>query len=128
MKFVVIALFSVALANAANLDGKWATEVTAAGRKSTPAKKAAITLDLKSQNGALTGSVTTGSGKHSRPAMIQDGKVEGSRFTFTAVQHNKKKGDVKFIWQGTVNGDQITGTRSRDGAKHGAPFSGKRES
>jgi hypothetical protein len=130
MKFVAIALLAlVGSAAAANLDGKWTVEVVAPVAKKAPAKKAAagvITLDLKSAGAALSGSVTP-RGKKAMPMSIQDGKIDGDHFTFSTVQHGKK-GDVKFNWQGTVSGEQITGTRSRDGAKRGAPFTAKRAS
>ena len=93
----------------------------------TTAKTATVTLELKSQGSQLTGSVIASKGKRARPTAIQDGKIDVERFTFLTVQH-AKKGDVKFTWQGTLNGEQISGTRSRDGAKWGVPFTAKRQS
>jgi hypothetical protein len=113
-------------ATAANLDGKWAAEVTPGGKKGITANKTAVTLDLKSQGSQLTGSVIASKGKRARPMAIQDGRIDGDRFTFTTVQR-AKKGDVKFTWQGTLNGAQISGTRSRDAAKRGVPFTAKRQ-
>jgi hypothetical protein len=127
MKLAALALLFIAWsAAAANLDGRWAAEMAPGGKKATTAKSAAVTLDLKSQGSQLTGSVIASKGKHARPMAIQDGKIDGNRFTFATVQH-VKKGDVKFTWQGTLNGEQISGTRNRDGAKRGVPFTAKRQ-
>jgi len=49
---------------------------------------------------------------------IQEGKIDGDGFTFSTVQHTKK-GDVKFTWQGTLEGEQISGRCTRDRAKRG---------
>ena len=128
MKLVAFALLAMAWsATAAGLDGKWSAEVKAGGKKNATAKVAALTLDLKSDGSHLTGSVISTKGKKARPLTIQEGSIDGDRFTFLTVQH-AKKGDVKFTWQGTLNGEQITGTRSRDGVKRGAAFSAKRQS
>lgn len=127
MKLAAIALLAVAWsASAANLDGKWAAEVTPGGKKGAVARSATVVFDLKSQDSQLMGTVVASKGKHARPMAIQDGKIDGDSFTFTTVQH-AKKGDVKFNWQGTLKGDQISGTRGREGAKRGAPFTAKRQ-
>src|SRR5437899_685683 len=64
---------------ASGLDGKWSAEVQA-GKK---AKKSAgpATLTLMSEGGKITG--TVGAGK--RAATIQDGKLDGSNFSFVTV-------------------------------------------
>ena len=49
---------------------------------------------------------------------IQEGKIDGDGFTFSTVQHTKK-GDVKVTWQGTLEGEQISGRRTRDRTKRG---------
>jgi len=122
MKFAALALLLIAWsASAANLDGMWTADLKAGTKKVATT----LTLDLKTQDGQLTGSVTASNGKKARPMAIQDGKIDGDRFTFTTVQH-AKKGDVKFTWQCTLNGGQIKGTRSREGAKRGASFTAKR--
>jgi hypothetical protein len=127
MKFAAIALLAMAwAASAANLDGKWAVEMTPGGKKGGVAKSTSIEFDLKSQESQLTGSVAAAKGKHARQVAFQDGKIDGDTFTFTTVKHGKK-GDVKFSWQGTLKGEQIRGTRSKEGAKHGTPFIAKRQ-
>jgi hypothetical protein len=57
---------------------------------------------------------------------IQNGKIEGDRISFTTVQKGKN-GDQIFVWEGTLQGDQISGERRRDGAKRGLPFVAKRQ-
>lgn len=132
MKSIAFALFIFAASAAAsNLDGKWVAEITPAANKAPAGKKAntakgVFNLDLKAQDTALTGSVMASKGKHARPSDIQAGKIEGDHFTFTTVEH-RKKADVRLTWQGTLNGEQISGTRSREGAKHGVPFTAKRQ-
>jgi hypothetical protein len=140
MKLVPLVLLALAwTATAGTLDGKWSAELNtgatgakkAAGFKGgkKPAggpRRAAATLDLKSDGNQLSGSVIQLKGKHARPVAIQDGKIDGDHFSFTTVQ-KAKKGDVKLNWQGSLNGEQITGTRGRDGAKRGVPFTAKRQ-
>ena len=126
MKLVTLAVLAIAWSGAAaGLDGKWSAEVKAGAKKNASAKTAALTLDLKSEGSHLTGSVISTKGKKARPLLIQEGTIDGDRFTFQTLQH-AKKGDVKFTWQGTLGGEQITGTRSREGAKKGVPFTAKR--
>jgi len=133
MKLLAIALLTLACsAGAANLDGKWTAELSAGGKKAAAKKNAAttppvFTLDLKTQGGQITGSVSAARAKRGRGVEIQNGKVDGDHFTFTTVQHGKK-GDAKFLWDGTMAGEQINGTRTREGAKHGAKFAAKRQS
>jgi hypothetical protein len=108
------------LSAASGLDGKWSAEVQASGKK---AKKSAgpATLTLLSDGGKITG--TVGAGK--RAATIQDGKLDGSNFSFVTVRKGKK-GESRLVWTGTLDGDQLRGTRTREGGKRGASFVAKR--
>ena len=133
MKLAAIALLTLAFtAAAAGLDGKWNGELTPqVARKAAAAKKAPQTpgvfaFDFKTQGTQLTGSVINLNGRKPRSINIQDGSLNGDSFSFTTIQHNKN-GDIKFVWQGTLSGDQVTGTRTRDGAKRGARFTAKRQ-
>jgi hypothetical protein len=86
MKLAALALLVIAWsATAANLDGKWAAEMTPGGKNGTTAKTATVTLELKSQGSQLTGSVIASKGKRARPTAVQDGKIDGERFTFRAM-------------------------------------------
>ncbi|HTM47885.1 MAG TPA: hypothetical protein VL285_04360 [Bryobacteraceae bacterium] len=109
------------LASAAGLEGKWSAEFKASGKKANAKKAGAVMLNLTSDGKQLSGSV--GSGK--RSATIQEGKVDGSSFSFVTIQKGKK-GEAKMFWSGTLDGDTIQGARSRDGAKRRASFVAKR--
>ena len=126
MRFRTLILFLLAagLAAAAAIDGAWTSEMKMRGGKKGGDRTVRITLNLKSQGDQLTGTVESG-GKRSRSAQIQDGKIEGNRFSFTTVQ-TTKKGEQKQEWRGTVDGDTLQGTRSRAGGKRGQPFTAKR--
>jgi hypothetical protein len=108
----------------AGIDGKWTAEFQTRGKKAAANNKkrsSTATLNLKSEDGKLTGSVSGGR----KQIAIQDGKLDGERFSFTTIQKSKR-GEAKMMWTGTVNGDQITGTRSREGTKRSASFTAKR--
>lgn len=116
---------------AAQVDGAWKGEIQAAQKgkkKSGETAKAAVELTLRAADGKLTGSVTQPGGRRGRAIEIADGKIEGNRISFTTVQRSKKKGEQKVMWQGTVEGDTLTGTFTRDGARRGTPFTAKRVS
>jgi hypothetical protein len=98
-----------------------------AGAKAKDGKQAAeVTLDLKAEGDKLTGSITR-TAKRARSNDIENGKVEGNKFSFTTSQQNRKKGTTaKTTWEGTVEGDQITGTMTPEGRKRGVSFTAKR--
>src|SRR4051794_14896205 len=103
------------LVSAAGLEGKWSAEMQAGNKAKTKTagkRSGPVMLNLTSDGKQLTGSV--GSGK--RSITIQDGKVDGSSFSFVTVQKGKK-GEAKILWSGTLDGDTIQGYRSREGAK-----------
>ncbi len=121
-------LVSVLLAGtmlAASIDGKWKATSES---KSKKGKSATITtiFELKADGSTLTGSVTTGRGRRDVTMTIKDGKIEGDRFTFTTVQQNKKKGEVKVEWSGSVTGDELKGTSTLGGKRKGTEFTAKR--
>lgn len=57
---------------------------------------------------------------------IKDGKIEGDRFSFTTVQQNKKKGEIKVQWSGSVSGEELKGTSAAGGKRKGTEVSAKR--
>lgn len=121
-------LVSVLLAGtmlAASIDGKWKATSES---KSKKGKSATITtiFELKADGSTLTGSVTTGRGRRDVTMTIKDGKIEGDRFTFTTVQQNKKKGEVKVEWSGSLTGDELKGTSTLGGKRKGTEFTAKR--
>ena len=99
---------------ASTIDGKWKTEIQ--GKNGT----LTTVLDLKSDGNALTGSVTNSGGKRAHTVTISDGKLDGDKFSFVVVQKGKN-GEMRVQWQGSVSGDQLKGTRSREGG-HGREF------
>jgi len=122
---LAIAFFAfVFVTHAAVVDGKWTAPITVHGKKSTD-KMITLSFDFKTQDGKLTGTVNVGGGKKSRPQLIEDGKVDGDRVTFSSHAMNKK-GESTFYWTAAVNDDQLIGTRTREGAKKGQEFTGKR--
>ena len=107
------------------IDGKWKSTTEA---KSKKGKSATITtvFDLKSDGSTLSGTVTTGRGRRDVTMDIKDGKLEGDKFTFTTVQQNKKKGEVKMEWNGSLSGEELKGSSTLGGKKKGVEFTAKR--
>jgi hypothetical protein len=128
MKPALAFLTCLLAASAVGIDGQWNPELTARGRKAAAAPTKTLTLGLKSQDGQVTGSVIVPGKKRSRPLNIQNARLDGNRLSFTTVQTGKNKDAVTFSWQVTVNGDQMTGVRTRAGAKHGVPFKARKSS
>jgi len=119
-----MAMFVCTLASrAAGIDDRWTAAATVHS-KSTD-KQVVFTLDLKTLDGKLTGTVNLAGGKRSRLQIIENGRVEGDRVTFSTHVKNKKR-EATFLWVAAVNGDQLTGTRTREGAKKGLEFTAKR--
>ncbi|MGI8742415.1 MAG: hypothetical protein ACR2NN_07550 [Bryobacteraceae bacterium] len=108
-------------APSATIDGHW-TATLQSKRQTQP-----VELNLKAQDNQLTGDVKTVAGPKNkeRTIQIENGAVTGGHFSFTTIR-NTKKGVMKFVWDGTVNGDQLKGTRTREGGKHGIPFTAQR--
>jgi hypothetical protein len=118
-KFAIATLILFAAAMvllAAGIDGKWIVETQ--GRNGPQQS----TLMLKATGSELTGTYEAPArgGAASAPVAITDGKVDGNKFSFTA---SAGRGPAKF--EGTVDGDQIKGTRTPEG-RDGQPFSAKR--
>src|SRR2546428_12899335 len=96
-----------------SIDGKWisAREVGAADGKTYTHT---ITLTLKSEGGLLTGTIVQVSAApwmaetNGRPFDIQDGKVEGDKFSFKVTTENKQ-GERTAVYQGTIEGDHLKG-------------------
>lgn len=128
--FIVTLSCAVALvAAAAGIDGKWtATVKMQAGKKQGgEVREVQFTLDLKSEGGKLTGSVSGGTGRRPVTQQIQEGKIEGDKFSFVTVQKSKDGQERKIVWEGTLQGDELRGTRAPQGARRGAEFTAKRQ-
>ncbi|MBI4874017.1 MAG: hypothetical protein HY822_05215 [Acidobacteria bacterium] len=113
--------------SAAAIDGKWVADVKMpAGKKGGEGKTASVTLNLKSDGAALTGTASVTTGRRDNPMEIQNGKIEGDSISFTTVQKGKKK-EQKLAWRGTIQGAELKGEWSRDGARRGTQFTAKRQ-
>lgn len=56
---------------------------------------------------------------------IQNGKVEGDKFSFETTQKTKK-GDVRLVWSRSVSSNELKGQFARDGRKRTISFTAKR--
>lgn len=112
---------------AAGIDGSWTASMEMKGRTaadSTGKRNVELTLDLKGEGEKLTGTVTARAGR--RSMTIEDGRIDGDKFSFTTVQKSKQ-GDNIITWSGTVNGDKLEGTRGRQGGKRTVGFTAARK-
>jgi hypothetical protein len=109
------------LAASTGLDGTWSAEIQSRGKK---AKKpiTSATLSLTSDGKEVNGTVSMGK----RAIPVQEGKLDGASFSFVTVRKGKK-GESRVLWMGTLAGDQIRGTRGKEGGKRGASFVAKRQ-
>jgi len=114
-------------ASAPGIDGQWNAELSARGKKAAaPAQTSTFTLNLKTQDGQVTGSVAVAGKKTPHQQSIQNAKLDGNQLPFKTVQTGKKKASVTFSWQVTVDGDQMTGTRTHEGARRGVTFQARK--
>ena len=107
---------------AAGIDGKWTSEMV--GRGQDGEIKIATTFDLKSSGETLTGTVAT-AGPRPGSAEIMEGKIAGGKFSFKTKQ-TTKKGEMINVWEGTMDGDSLKGTRVREGGNNSTEFTAKR--
>jgi hypothetical protein len=87
---------------------KWTGEAQARGGTQP------VTLDIKADGGKLTGTLMQGQ----NTSEIADGKVDGSKITFTTTQ-NFGGNSVEIMWSGEVKGDELTLTRTGGGGGGG---------
>lgn len=114
-------LCATALAASSGLDGKWSAEFQPRGKKAQTATTTA-TLNLTTDGKQVNGTVSLG--KKAIP--VREGKLDGSSFSFVTIRKGKK-GENRQLWTGTLEGDQIHGTRAKEGGKRGVSFVGKRQ-
>ena len=110
----VLLLFLAGLTLAATpVDGRWVAKIEA--RKKTQE----LVLNLRSDGDRLTGTV----GAKRRDLEIKDGKISGDTVTFTTTSRGKKQQQaIKILWTGRIEGNELKGTRQREGGKQGRPF------
>src|SRR5262249_40382979 len=103
---LALALIAVVQAAGADVSGKWTAQV--------PSRQGGTreqTFTFKADGEKLTGSV---SGMQGAEIAISDGKIAGSDISFN-VTMNFQGNEVKQSYKGTVAGDEIKFTRSREG-------------
>jgi len=102
---------------AADISGKWTAQVPGRGGQTREQ-----TFNLKADGSTLTGTVSGRGGD----MPIAEGKIDGDTISFTQtmeVQGNT----MKFLYKGTVSGDEIKFSRTRDGGEGQAQeFTAKR--
>jgi len=105
-KTIWVACFAIAAitftASAADVSGKWSGQVPSRG------EAAAATFTFKVDGDKLTGTMTGPQGE----VALQDGKVSGDQLSFTTTG-----GNAKILFQGTVAGNEIKMTRTREGGQ-----------
>jgi len=90
---------------AADVSGKWTAQMPARRGQTREA-----TFNFKADGNTLTGTISGRTGD----MPISDGKIDGEQISFT--QTLEYDGNtVKLIYKGTVSGDEIKFTRTRDG-------------
>lgn len=122
---IFVCLFLIAgIALAASIDGKWVSErkIDREGQTFTITQ----TFDLKADGAKLTGTITVAFGDmEPRTVDIKDGKIDGNKFSF-ATTMSTPNGDVTIAYEGTVEGDVLKGTSTREGGQ-ARPFEAKRK-
>jgi hypothetical protein len=106
LKTIWVAGFAIAAitvtALAADVSGKWSGQVPSSG------DAMAATFTFKVDGDKLTGTMTGPQGEVS----LQEGKVSGDQISFTTTG-----GNAKILFQGTVAGNEMKMTRTREGGQ-----------
>ena len=102
---------------AADISGKWTAQVP--GRNGQTREQ---TFNLKADGNTLTGTVSGRMGD----TPIAEGKIDGDSISFTQTMEFNGN-TMKLIYKGTVSGDEIKFSRTRDGGEgQGQEFTAKR--
>jgi hypothetical protein len=97
------------LALAADISGKWVAQIP--GRQGTTTE---WTFNFKVEGGKLTGTISSQRGEQ----QITDGSVTGDTVQFTVVRQGGQ-GEIKELYKGTIAGNEIKFTRTREGGGGG---------
>ncbi len=116
-------LLLAGLALAAPIDGKWYSERKVERDGETFTIKQ--TFELKAEGSKLTGSIMMVFGDNERKLDIQEGKIDGNKFSFSTVM-STPNGEFKVVYTGNVEGDMLKGTSVREGGQE-RPFQAKRQ-
>jgi hypothetical protein len=96
---------ALTLAWAADVNGKWTAQVP--GRDGQTRE---LTFTFKAEGEKLTGSMSGQQGD----SEITDGRISGDQISFT-VKINIQGNERKFLYKGTVSGDEMKVTRTIEG-------------
>jgi hypothetical protein len=106
LKTILVACLAIAMltvtAAAAEVSGKWSGQVPGRGDAT------AATFTFKVDGDKLTGTMTGPQGE----VALQEGKVSGDQISFAMTG-----GNAKILFHGTVAGDEIKMTRTREGGQ-----------
>jgi hypothetical protein len=103
---------------AADVSGKWVAQVPGRGGQTRES-----TFNLKADGENLTGTV---SGPRGKEMEIAEGKITGDEISFSQTMEFNGN-TMKFLYKGTIAGDTIKFTRTRDGGEgNGQEFIAKR--
>ena len=126
ISIMTICLAACGLALGADIDGKWTTEMTTRGKDKSKEMTVRTTFNLKADGAKLSGTATMEANGRSRDLPVQDGKIDGNKFSFTTVQKGRD-GEMKVLWEGTVEGDELRGERKMEGRPRGMQFIAKKQ-
>lgn len=98
-------LIAACLLYGADITGKWIAQVPGRGGETRE-----TTFVFRQEGAKLTGTMSGRGGD----IQIQDGKVDGDQISFT-VTLNFGGNEMKFLYKGTVSGNEIKFTRTREG-------------
>jgi hypothetical protein len=127
LTLTVSVLLLAALVSAAGIDGKWTLERKMRTRDGEE-RTVQMTLNLKSEGGRITGAVVSSFGGQERTAEIKEGKIDGNKFMFVTLMEGPM-GEIKTVYEGTVEGDALKGESRREGGQKqmpAMPFEAKR--
>ena len=131
MKTVALTLVLLLVAGiavfAADIDGKWKSEIQRPARNGGNAATITMLFTLKANGANLTGTVDISGGpRGDHQVTISDGKVDGNKYSFTVVNPTPN-GPVTTKYEGTVEGNSLKGTTTRQGAQQSRPFEAKKQ-
>lgn len=109
---------------AGSIDGKWVSErkMERDGQSMTITQ----TFDLKSDGDKLMGTIVMAMGDQDpRKSEIKDGKMDGDKFSFSAVM-STPNGEMKTTYTGKIDGGMLKGESMREGGQ-GRPFEAKKK-
>ena len=123
---LVLALLTGVLAFGAAIDGKWKSEMKRPSRDGSGEITITMVFNLKSDGAKLAGTLDMSGPFGDRSAEIKDGKIDGSKFTFST-EFDTPNGTMTTKYEGTIDGDSLKGTSAREGGQRSFPFEAKRQ-